>query len=1494
MPARPAPSALPALRLTAALAAGAVVAVAAAAPTTAAPGAAAPAVVAPATVAPTALATQPPPLVVTEIAPDTVSYDDYEFVELHNTTDADIDLTAAGVDLFYIFDGDDTARDVPLTYPAGTVVPAGGTVVLWLTYTSTTVTAPDRTEQEFRDHWAAAAGEAADYPLVRLTGQPGMANGGDRGIRVTTAETQTFSYYPAGSAAPDQTVHFRLPADGGAGLDVLATRATPSPGVVAPEALVPAEPEPTPEPTEQPTEQPTEEPTAEPTVDPTAEPTAEPTEQPTETPTEEPTATPGPLEPDPTLEAATLQVTELVPDTSNVDGADAYEFIELYNPTAEPVSYADFTLDYLYPLEDLTNSNVVTWPAQPADLVVDPGATIVLWVKNGRNDHLTDADFNAHYGSDLTAGDDLAEIFIGGMANGSARGMQVVTNTGFAVSTAYYNLAGADDTAANIGIHYAHDPADLGRQQLLRTAPATPGAVDADQVPAGLVVPAEDATAPAVTDTTAAEIDPAAGFPIDLTVTDDAQVRTVTVHVRSSADAGAQAFNLRSDGADGYTHVVDAADLTGKRWYEYWVTASDGTNVTTTDVRRVPVAGVDQSPVRLNVTDGEVVAGEHVVSAAGDTYPRELTLAVDGETVPTGPALESAPVFIFEAGGVDTYFRNGVKVGDETLRIFDDGIYEGFETIATPVPLEHVARGEDLVVSVWAGTKAAPEIDPDENNDDFQITNLRLVLPDGRTLRPAGYEDPAQVISMGDSAGKNDFVDAVFTLPEDAFRAVGHTWDTTAAADGEHTVSATDGTATAQASVVVDNTAPVIATDLADGDEVRGEVVLDAAVTDATGVETVTATFDGEPVTLPHTVSSVDLAAGEHTFAVEAADAVGNTATHEVRFTTPVEQPAVDAAESEVARNGDVELSATVTDPSGDPLDVSFREGHRLTPGDGVEAYVGQTREADGLDREGRQLLTGADLEALTGADGVEAVTTSADAFPYQLFEVAVPEGAGDDARVHVSWDGSANPGAKVLLYVLNTATGAWEEVDRHVTDGETAQADAREDFTLGGLVPAADHVADGNVTVLVQHSEGFAGEDLSTRASAVEPNHPEDTPRSAYDFTIGWESDTQYYNETFYDHQLAIHDFFLTERADLNLQYVIHTGDIVDVWDDMAQWDRADAAYTMLDDADLPYGVLAGNHDVGSKLADYSNYSEFFGAERYADNPWWGGDYADNRGHYDLVTAGGIDFLMLSMGWDPGAEEIAWLNEVLAQYPERVAILNLHEYMLTTGGLGPIPQQIYDEVVATNPNVKMVFSGHYHDAYTRIDDFDDDGDGAPDRSVYQVLFDYQGLPEGGLGYLRLLHFDNDGEQVVARTYSPSLDDYDADDASLAAEHQDFTIPYAAVGITPREKVLGTDALVVEVLTGTEIAGFEGVPSGETVTAGWAGLPAGEHGWYAVVTDPYGAEALSTVETVTVSRGGAGEPGAGKPPAHAGEQGRPAFAGEPGPPPHAGGYARRP
>ena len=113
-------------------------------------------------------------------------------------------------------------------------------------------------------------------------------------------------------------------------------------------------------------------------------------------------------------------------------------------------------------------------------------------------------------------------------------------------------------------------------------------------------------------------------------------------------------------------------------------------------------------------------------------------------------------------------------------------------------------------------------------------------------------------------------------------------------------------------------------------------------------------------------------------------------------------------------------------------------------------------------------------------------------------------------------------------------------------------------------------------------------------------------------------ESDTQYYNEDYegnpsqdvdglYQYQLDIHNWILANRERMNIQYLFHDGDIIDDEPLIPEWENADAAYQMLDEAGLPYGVLAGNHDVGHLSGDYSNFSKYFGEWRYSGNPWYG-----------------------------------------------------------------------------------------------------------------------------------------------------------------------------------------------------------------------------------------------------------------------------------------------
>jgi hypothetical protein len=74
-----------------------------------------------------------------------------------------------------------------------------------------------------------------------------------------------------------------------------------------------------------------------------------------------------------------------------------------------------------------------------------------------------------------------------------------------------------------------------------------------------------------------------------------------------------------------------------------------------------------------------------------------------------------------------------------------------------------------------------------------------------------------------------------------------------------------------------------------------------------------------------------------------------------------------------------------------------------------------------------------------------------------------------------------------------------------------------------------------------------------------------------------------------------------------------------------------------------------------------YDLYWKYFGADRYEDNPVYGGTYNNNLGHYDLVTVNGEELLFLYISWDVYYPETDWMNAVLAQYPDRKAIICTH-----------------------------------------------------------------------------------------------------------------------------------------------------------------------------------------------------------------------------------------
>src|SRR5699024_7340652 len=149
--------------------------------------------------------------------------------------------------------------------------------------------------------------------------------------------------------------------------------------------------------------------------------------------------------------------TELIPDSSNVNGADAYEFIELYNNSNRDIDLKDYKLYYNYP-DNGDNSDVVWWETSESR-ILKAGDTLVFWIKNGGNDALTREDFNAKFGTDLDEAH-LVEISCGGMANSGARGVKIASNVKDVSDYVTYNMNGADNTSADRSITFQNQYTD--------------------------------------------------------------------------------------------------------------------------------------------------------------------------------------------------------------------------------------------------------------------------------------------------------------------------------------------------------------------------------------------------------------------------------------------------------------------------------------------------------------------------------------------------------------------------------------------------------------------------------------------------------------------------------------------------------------------------------------------------------------------------------------------------------------------------------------------------------------------------------------------------------------------------------------------------------------------------------------------------------------------------------------------------------------------------
>ena len=282
-------------------------------------------------------------------------------------------------------------------------------------------------------------------------------------------------------------------------------------------------------------------------------------------------------------------------------------------------------------------------------------------------------------------------------------------------------------------------------------------------------------------------------------------------------------------------------------------------------------------------------------------------------------------------------------------------------------------------------------------------------------------------------------------------------------------------------------------------------------------------------------------------------------------------------------------------------------------------------------------------------------------------------------------------------------------------------------------------------------------------------PSPPTQVPFVEGSTTLAVLPDTQYYSQKYPEHFEAQTRWIADQHRRRNIVYALHLGDIVQ--DDLpAEWDVARRCMGMLD-GKVPYLLTPGNHDYRDGGRE-THLSEYFPVVAVREWPSFGGVFEAGRldNNFHLFEIGGQPWIAIGLEYGPRPEVIDWANSVLEQHRARRAIIVTHGYLFRDNqrfdhrqgeqratphgyaGDGADGQMLWDQLVRRHPEVMIVICGHVRTGGLGYRA----SEGDYGNTVHEMMVNYQKLPGGGRGYMRLLEFLPDGTTVQVRTFSPS------------------------------------------------------------------------------------------------------------------------------------------
>ncbi|MBE6573773.1 MAG: DUF2341 domain-containing protein, partial [Ruminococcaceae bacterium] len=473
-----------------------------------------------------------------------------------------------------------------------------------------------------------------------------------------------------------------------------------------------------------------------------------------------------------------------------------------------------------------------------------------------------------------------------------------------------------------------------------------------------------------------------------------------------------------------------------------------------------------------------------------------------------------------------------------------------------------------------------------------------------------------------------------------------------------------------------------------------------------------------------------------------------------------------------------------------------------------------------------------------------DEITVNDGTNPYQIIRITLTEEQAAKGGWSFFWKGTSD--RQLHAYGYDFVQGAWIKLCSTEGTGELSM----------NIEMSGTQYIDNRIIYLMIF-RGM-GEEISELDSFI----PE---KGEYDFTMFWNSDTQYMSQFTPELVYHQHQWIADNFDDMNGVITFNTGDLANRSNLNYEynWKVVDKSYEIFENEGIPYTFSWGNHDIDydKQPNEKRYYQSYFPSSRLGENAGdWEVSFAPDsmtgsttRAMAYKNTVNGAKIMILSLAYVSRLTEsdLSWAENMVKNNSDYTVIVITHTYSSDTE---IIANNISTRIVDPYSNVKLVLNGHLDgvSAYKMT------------NGGFAVLQDYQGeygeIKYGGNEFLRLIQFDVENDLVYFNTYSPltgeTLSPYgaglDTEAEGLYQKNGDeFALSIELNGDKTRS--FATSSLVMTSLK-DDFACNVSVIEGDKVSVASKGLTEGtKYRFYVVLADSSGNSVVSDPVLFTAS-----------------------------------------